>query len=342
MFKKKLFNWVIALLCVFLMVEDIKANDNRTVLSTTEIEQLIPQIEAVENSVINLRIDSEAWIEEREKQGEPWKRTPVEISATLWFQGDPKNKTRIDIHSENRLIRREDTENSRYARYSYNASYDGQFGKVLYKDYEANGKIDHLNKGEIIRNAPEIFSGKRSGAVTGFRMTTKYFFVDKQRNETFSQYFKIAISPEALKNNAFEVARETFHGVQCISFALTASKTLRMTWWFDPSRGFALLGHEKIRINEDGDSFVEEFIEINKLEKVSENIWWPVEGTIESDRRKEGDPYTRTVYRAFNVIANESDFDESVFSVSFPPGCLIDDKVENRQYRISEDPNTNQ
>ena len=331
---KSYLNWIGISIFLFTVVGNGSAGNSRMLLSVEEIEQLIPQIEAVESSILNIKIESEAWREESESPDGPWGRTPVDISATSWFSGQPNSKARMDVHSENIKVYEKDSGHPMHRSKSYTASYDGQLGKMLYKEQEVNGKVEHLNRGKISNKAPEILNGKRSGVVSGFRLTTSYFFVDKKQNESFSQYFRIAISPEALKSNSFEIAREEYNGIQCISFSLTGSKTLRMTWWFDPSRGFALLGHEKIRKNEDGTNFVEECIKVNKLRKVSKNIWWPVEGTIESDRRKVGEPYARTVYRAFDVTVNHPDFDKSIFSLSFPAGCLIDDKVENRQYRV--------
>ena len=52
--------------------------------------------------------------------------------------------------------------------------------------------------------------------------------------------------------------------------------------------------------------------------------------------RKLGDShnYNRIVYRASNVVANDPNFDESIFTVPFPEGYLIDDKVTGKKYRI--------
>lgn len=316
------------------------AEASQEILSVNEIRELIPKIEAAERNLLNVKIESEVWMEESKSLSGPWNRTPVYISATSWFLGHPIEKARVDIHTEVSKGYWVDKDQFIYSEKSYKTSYDGQFGRMLFQHYKENGKKININSGEIFKQLPDIIKGKRSGVVTGLRLTTNYFFIDNEEIDSFSQYFKAAISPEALNRNAFEFAREEYKTVNCIKFSLKSGESFRANWWFDPSRGFALLGHEKIRRNKEGVEFIEERIQINKLEKVAEDIWWPVDGTIESERRKQGEPYTRTVYRAFNVIANDPNIDSGIFSIVFPVGCTVDDKINNRKYIVTEDPNS--
>ena len=110
----------------------------------------------------------------------------------------------------------------------------------------------------------------------------------------------------------------------------------RISYWLDPARGFALLGHDNISIRKDGSEQVSTRIRVTKLKEVTPGMWWPIEATLISSPLKPGDPYSRTVYRASNVVANDPNFDESIFTVPFPDGYLIDDKVSGRKYRVGE------
>ena len=336
----KLMNVILVVFLLISTVDTSRANSLKVILSAEEVSRLIPEIEAAEKRLLNIRIDSEAWMEEATSPSGPWERTRVHVTATSWFNGLPKNKSRVDIHSEILRVRYEDLDNYSYIEQNYTASYDGEFGRIIYHKYGNVGNPSYVKRGTVLSKAPSIFNGRRTGVVTGLRFTTNYFFADRTDIESFSQYFKIAISPKALELDSFEFVREEYDGIDCIRFSFKGSKSVRMSWWFDPSRGFALLEYKKIRKNEEGVEFTAERIKVNKLKKVLDDIWWPVEGTVESYKHKQGESYTRTVYRASNVVANDSNFDESIFYVSFPGGYLIDDKVTGRKYRVGEYPNT--
>jgi len=331
---------LVLVITLFVLIIDItRADNSQVILSAEEVKHLISKIEDAEKSLLNIKVESEAWMEESPSPSGPWERTPVHVTATSWFSELSKSKARVDVHSEISKVRDGNSGSYSYTEQNYTASYDGQFGKIIYHKYGNVGKPLYIKRGEVLSDAPRIFNGRRTGAVTGLRFTTNYFFADRPDRESFSQYFKIAISPEALEADAFEIVREEYNDIQCIKFSLKKSKSFRMTWWFDPSRGFALLKYENIRILENRSEMLDSRITIGKLKKIGDNIWWPVEGTIESDRRKSGEPYQRTVYRASKVVANDPNFDEAVFTVPFPDGYLIDDQVAGRKYTVGEEPN---
>jgi len=194
------------------------AEASQEILSVNEIKELISKIESAESNLLNVKIESEVWMEESESLSGPWKRTPIYISATSWFLGYPIEKARVDVHTEVSRGYWADKDRCIYSKQSYKASYDGQFGRILYQHYEENGKKKNINSGEIFKQSPDIIKGKRSGVVTGLRLTTNYFFIDNEEIDSFPQYFKTAISPEALNRNAFEFTREEYDNMNCIKF----------------------------------------------------------------------------------------------------------------------------
>jgi hypothetical protein len=323
------------------LIGGVGSANSQTILTIEEIKQLIPQIEAMEKKVLNVKIEAETWMEESKSPTGPWERAPMYVSATSWFDGTPKGKGRVDIHREVLNSYWKDKDRYIQTERSYTAGYDGQVVRKVYDKESIDAEKTRLVKqGEIIDQAPEIFKGKMTGVVTGLRFTTKYYFIDKDDKESFSQYFKIAISPEAIANNSFEVVREEHNGVQSIRLGLK-HKSLRINYWFDPSRCFAFLGHENVRKNEKGDEFVDVRIKVNKLKEVTNGIWWPIDGVIESDRHDPRKPniYARTIFHAIDVVVNDPKFDNSIFSVSFPVGYMVTNKIDNKTYKVTEDPN---
>ena len=308
------------------------------ILSPEDVNALIPQIEAAENGLRNIKIKSEAWVEEKSSTSslsdpcEPWKRTAISALTTAWFDGSPKSKARIDVHKQ--VLKWVDGA-APYSEESFSLAFDGQHGRVIDHTFGHSGKTHLSKRGELLPDAPPRL--RSTDVHTGAKFSLYFFF--NEEGHTFSQYFRLAISPAALKAKAFEVALEEYQGVECIRIGSGEQKWGHISWWLDPACGFALLGHDNISMREDGAERVSTRIRVTKLKEVDPNTWWPMEAYVESDRHKPGEPYKRTVYRASDVVANDPNFDESIFTVPFPDGYLIDDKVAGRKYRVGEDPN---
>ena len=320
----------------------VQAQESKSSLSVEDVNALIPVIEgAEERRFLSLEIESEAWGETKTSLSdpcEPWQRTPIYVSCNGWFNGSPEGRARVDVHKE--VFRWRDGP-APYGESSYSVGFDGKHGRVVHYTRGHSGKTFPLKEAKLLADAPEQLRVNFLRICTGARYSFQFFFSDEDKDEgrTFSRFFKAAISPAALEAKAFEVALEEFQGVECIKFGSGNQKWGHITYWLDPARGIALLGHDNISIREDGSERVSTRIRVTKLKEVAEGIWWPMEATSISSPIKPGDPYSRTVYRASDVVANDPNFDENVFTVPFPDGYLIDDQVAGIKYRVGEDPN---
>ncbi len=330
------------LFCIFLGISVIaQAEEPISILSVEEINTLIPVIEAAEERpFLNLKVESETWVETKTNLSdpcEPWQRTPIYVSCTAWFDGNPKGKARVNVHKE--VLRWRDGA-APYGESSYSVGFDGKHGRVIHHTRGHSGKTFPLKEGKLLADAPKQLRDNYLASCTGQGFSFHFFFSDedKEQGRTFSRLFRAAASPAALEAKAFEVALEEFQGVECIKFGSGEREWgAHISYWLDPNRGFALLGREYVRIREDGSERLLRIIKVNKLQKVAEGIWWPMEASIESDPDKPGEPCQRTVYRASNVVANDPNFDESIFTVPFPDGYLIDDKVAGIKYTIRQE-----
>jgi hypothetical protein len=317
-----------------------QAKEPKLHLSVEEIKALIPEVEAVERSISNIKIDSEAWIERKASSDpcEPWERTPIYVASTAWFDGRPKGKARVDVHKQ---VAKWIDGPAPYGEESYSVSFDGQYGRVVDRTFSHSGKTHVSKRGELLHNAPKRLWSIWCNAYTGAQFSLHFFFNDEDEARTFSQFFKATTSAAVVEANAIEVIFEEFEGVECIKLGSGETKYGHKIWWLDPSRGFALLGHEHTNILKDGSQWLILRIKVSRLKEVAPGIWWPVEAYAESEPgpHHSDEPYTRMVYRASNVVANNPNFDESIFTVPFPDGYLIDDQVAGRKYKVGEDPN---
>jgi hypothetical protein len=300
------------------------------ILSSQEVEAIIPQIEAIEKGIHNLKVDAESWVEERSSLSAPWQRTPTYFSCTAWMDGQPKGKVRVDVHNE--VLKWRDGA-APYAGRSYTVSFDGANTKFIEKTAGPSDEQFPTKEGQVSPGASEWIMSNIMGTCIGWRFTTNFFFSGKKDDTSFPQLFRLAITPEAVTAKAFEFEYEEKAGVLCLKFGLRPAKWGRETWWVDPNRGFALMAYLLINKVNDVEHVVSE-IRVNKLQEVASGVWWPMEATVESEPRDPNTPYKRTVYRALKVVANDPNFGESVFTPAFPKGYRVDDKVTGKKYVV--------
>lgn len=326
-----------------------RAKDTGGILSANELKQLATEIAAIEKSLLNVKIESEAWIETKGSLSdpcEPWQRTPLCVASTAWFDGQPRGKARVDVHKEVTVWIQG---HAPYFEHAYSIGFDKQYGRVAYHTTGHPGKTYPLKEAKILPDAPKKLRRRWVARFTGIRFSLNFFFADSDLIDyTFSDIFRWASEPNCPAAFPFEFSREEFQGAECIKVALKGAKGPLKLWWLDPSRGFALLGHKYVAKLADGTERIRRFIKVSKLKEVAPGFWWPMEAYILSAPTESGPTYERFVYgasnlyerfvyRASNVVINDPNFDESIFTIPFLHGYLIDDQVAGRKYTVGEE-----
>jgi len=328
----------IAAFCILLGTFTIvEAQEPKSALMVEDVKALIPAIEAVERSLLNIKIESEAWVETKASLSdpcEPWKRTPIYVSSTAWLDGRMRSKAKVDVHKQ---VLEWEQGAAPFAESSYSVGFDGKYGRVANHTTGHSAKTYPVKEGRILSHAPRRMTTGWCKRFTGSRFSLHFFFNNDRDFSTLSQFLRKITSADVVKLNAFKFTWEKLQGVQCIKIDSAFDRhKARITYWLDPSHGFALLGHDNISIREDGSEQVSKRIRVTKVKEVASGIWWPMEASMVSKPYAPGKPYERFVYRASIVVANDPDFDETVFTVPFPPGYLIDDKVNGRKYTVRQ------
>lgn len=320
----------IFLLFFMCLVVTIQAQENEPILSKEELTNIASQVEKNEINLVNIEVDSEVWMEERLSKSNPWQRTPVYVSSTAILDGMPNSKARVDVHKE--VVKWKEGDNP-YADISYSVGFDGKYGRTIYHYSQSNEKKRITKKGEITLGIPNRL---RSGSLRAFTgQPFSAHFCLNSKGYTFSQLFRWATDPNTKADSSFIFSRELFYGIECIKIA--TKKDVGESWWLNPTRDYSLLGHKFMGYNENGDTRIVSFVRVTNLEKVANGIWWPKEALVEADPLKPGQPYKRMIYKATDVRVNSPDFDDSVFTITFPEGYTIDDQVTGRKYIVGQD-----
>jgi hypothetical protein len=281
-------------------------------------------------------VESEVWVEVKGILDDPceaWVRTPIYVHSTAWYDGADRRKMRVDVHKEVIEWQRGPAE---YAEERYSAGFDGESGRfVNYSTSYEGGRIEN-NRGELSADLPEVLKSSWRQAFTGARFSFHFFFRERDGFGSFSQLLS-SFAAGGETDEQREVSREEFEGRECIRIFAGQEKKGRRVFLLEPERGYALVGYELVNEQADGRERVVGRLRVNKMKDAGGGIWWPVEASIESESNKEGGACQRLVYRAAEVVCNDPNFGSGIFTVNFPKGHLIEDKLLGIRYRYEEE-----
>jgi len=324
---------VVAFLFITGSAEIVFAEENARFLSASELKNIAGRIERAESGIKNIKIESEAWVETKASLSDPcesWERTLRYVSSTAWLEGHAGRRARVDVHRE---MRPWQDGLSAYYEGSYSIGFDGFQGRYARHTKVYGGKKSFVKEGMIVAEAPAALKSQWSRKFTGAAFSLNFIF--ENREYAISDLFRWADDPITAVPTSFQFIIEPYDSIECIRIASKGTKRFRKSWWLDPSRGYALIGYEYVDILEDGSEKIRDRIKVKKLKKVAEAVWWPMEAEQISRSYEQGEPWQRFVYHAGEVVANDPNFDEKIFTVDFPEGYLIYDRIKGLKYTSS-------
>lgn len=337
--------WTIGLLCLTVLFTTIfgapATADSLVALSSADRQVLASALETEREQLQNIRIDSEAWIERRMQATDTWKRTPIYVAATAWFDGRSE-RMRIDVHSENLEWFGGTVP---YAESTYSVAFDGNVGTTINHMFGHSGKMRPSRRATIQTGSPEAIRGWLDKC-TGIHAST--FFFSRNRPYELTELIRSGTDDRDQRQSAFQTYRLAQAGssrylLRMSEVAPGESRSARQEYLLDPSRGFALIESKKV-YTEDGDEKVLSHLTVSKLSEAAPGVWFPVQATFErpSSSPVAKERYERVVYHASNVVANDPNFDAGVFKMPIPPGYLVRDEIRGREYKSGDEQDRNE
>ena len=311
---------------------------SETTLSTEKLKCIAKSIRTIEDSLENIRIDCNAWVEKGPSAAGPWERTPVFWSMTAYYDKIESDRVRIDVHKS---VTKWKNGAAPYFQESFSIGFDGEEGRIVKISASYNGKTFDRDTAFIYPKPPMRLKGLDQ--VTGIEASLffHYRYMPEPLPKRFSANFEAAADPNSflvalaksdpnysnIEPVDSKVGFAQLEGIECIKTVCTPGPSVHQ-WWLDPNRGFALLRFEHLQKDEKGNERLVELIEVTKLKQFAENIWWPMEAYFVQRPRQGENSYRRIVYRASDVIVNDPNFDESVFTVPIPEGYSVNAGVQ--------------
>jgi hypothetical protein len=315
----------IAILFLFLFAESPAAEQINDDIRS-ELDKIHNAIKSAEERVLNIRVDSECWREKWDPNNGKWTKDSKEyISCTSWFDGVPKSKTRVDVHKE--ILKWVDGA-APYAEDVYSLGFDGQSGRKVHHRSGPINETFEMREAYITPESSKVLYSPWFNVATGARFSL--FLHNNSSGVWMSDYFEVPDT--GVVNPRFELKHEKFEGVECVKYGTGFHPGVgEQAYWFDPTRGYALIGTKHVNIRNDGTEWLIELIKVRELREVSKGIWWPTKATAEGEDPRTGELF-RSVYQASNVVINDPAFDEEVFTVPIPSGYYVEDQTSNVSY----------
>ena len=338
------------------LLNEAVAAEKASELSAKELKTVGQMIRASEDTLINIRIDSDSYVEQGLSSSGPWEKTPVCFPSTAYFKNISSDQMRIDFHGN---VARWENGAAPYIEQSYSVSFDGVMGMRKNISTFHSGKCFDRHSGRISQEKPVELGSSWYDKTTGVYASLFFHYrgAPKPFPKRFSTHFEAAADPNyylsllvssdpnylGIKPTVkFKVIHQKLGEVECLKAAyIGVDGSFREEWWLDPNRGYALLKYASVGIDPNGNEQIKSLIDVTNLKKVAENVWWPMEAYFVERPREVGKPWNRIVYQASNIVANDPKFDETVFNLEFPKGYRIHDEIAGKTYIVDANSITN-
>jgi hypothetical protein len=278
-------------------------------------KDVILHIQTEEDSLRNLTVHSSIKAELWNPQTKEFV-TQNENDVVAFFTGKPGSLARVNFLKKKMRMPRTNS----YLIEKESDAYNGKFGTKLFSGVMDTTGATEPRRGMVLNRRPEVFVGV-VGYATGWQMSIFGFGEAKA----------LRLS-EMLGHSSTDITAKSieFGGQPAIELSTTSHGGQSQRWVFDPHRGFALLRYERLV-----QDFVFMRISVDKLAEAAPGIFYPIIGTYETMSQK--GPIERSTLSVTSVVANDPKFDESVFTIRWPAGTVVQDTIKDVTYTAGAD-----
>lgn len=286
--------------------------------------QVIEKLENQEKRLQNLMVDSEMTVE-GSKDSINWEKSPIYADITAWFNGKPGSLARIDAK---RFVLAWTDGESKYSESSYTLAFDGRVTRRIDKAAGPYEKAAPNPVANILPNSDATLWQTDNATGASYSI----YLYNNRESRTLSQ--EIRHLAEVYKNSPRpfvpSVSNEKYGVTDCICVRLNNGPE-GYFWYLDPTRSLALIGYKLVLLDAGMPKPFEERT-IEELQEAGPGIWYPTKGAL---LQYTDGIVSRFNFRARKVVANQPDFDDSIFSPAIPPGYSVIDHTTGKRYTVA-------
>ncbi|HUB24693.1 MAG TPA: hypothetical protein VL992_04625, partial [Tepidisphaeraceae bacterium] len=259
-----------------------------------------------------------------------WTSTHWRYRGSAWYDGDPRGKVRIYFTDLIEPWQMDDRSPVSWIEIMRDMSWDGVEGRELrVADSSMRGGMMRTRIASIQDQPPMMFDRFTRWA-TGVGFSLQYLVT--QNDDTYpprphvklSQIFQSAL-PYA-NRGGWTISRETVNGFDAVRVRFGGVKGSSITYWFDPSRGFAIVKYQEVldfrALRPDGGGYVRtQGFDVQQLQELRPGVWFPMQAT-EITEAGEGS-YQRYNFQAADAVADDPKLDPKIFTAPIPTGWMV-------------------
>jgi hypothetical protein len=289
-----------------------------TPTNSEDVEALLQKlrrgIEENEGKLQNLRVEGGCQRATWNEQAQKWDYSGEE-SVTAWYLPAATGKVRIDTHE---FVAPLEDGAEPFVVETFTRAYDGYINQTLFTKRGSPLSQVFSPVGEL---SAKRFLGFVNNPSTGWGYSI-YGAGELIGAPTLSILYTWLGKLLATETN--------FNGASCIKLQWRI-KTQSMTWYFDPSRNYALIGGERVK-----DGLIRESWTAERLLEPEPGIYYPVAVKSFSLYSASGQPKYRCQFGATDVIVNDPNFSNDIFTIRWPKGTLVRDKILGMTYTVGQ------
>jgi RNA polymerase sigma factor (sigma-70 family) len=335
--------------------QPLASDEPATRPATLTLNQIIAGIRKSETQFQNVHVKDFLTTMQNQPHGQTaWISTRIRYTGSAWYGPDARGPRRIYFTD---IVLPWEQGTAPWAEQLTDEGWDGHEGIYLNLAGGPLGRIVRLRTAMLWSNVPpdlDDYAPEWSGA--GYTLQYQVRDEDlvkpvKPRTSLADQLELLSkVKPDQLdpKTRArlmrLDVADQSMNGFDAVRVRMSWGSPTGVgqpkffgsnTYWFDPSRGYALVKTQLIM--ELPNQSRTEGIDVFEFKQAGPGIWFPIRG--QSVREDPPDGYGRWTYQASDVIVNNPKFDASIFRPKIPSGWLVtDDRTQtSRNYVTRED-----
>jgi len=282
------------------------------------LQKLRRGIEENEGKLQNLRVEGGCQRATWNEQAQKWDYSGEE-SVTAWYLPAATGKVRIDYHE---FVAPIENGSEPFVVETFTRAYDGYINQTLFTKRGSPLSQTLSPVGEL---SAKRFLGFVNNSSTGWGYSI-YGAGELLGAATLSVLF----TPTARQYGELLATETNFNGASCIKLQWRI-EAQSMTWYFDPSRNYALIGGERVK-----DGLIRENWTTDRLLEPEPGIYYP--GAVESFSlySASGQPKYRCRFEATDVIVNDPNLSNDIFTIRWPKGTLVQDKILGTTYTVGQ------
>ncbi len=297
------------------------------------LEEVTAKVAASEQTIKNLAIHGFVGrLQTAATETGEWKDTGETVSGDAWYNGLLGSKARINCKTTNLS----EDPNGPITEWEQEVSWNGKTGREVHERWGLPGRAADIHSANVTPTPPPLLSADGiQRYLDGSGLCLNFY-----RAGTSGYSLSVRLQRARDIHVPVSLKWDSVFGARTIRIEIGNDPLRCNAWWLDADHNYALRRSEAWYKTQPAGPRLNLLInEVEQLSDAGGGIWVPTRGA-RTEQFRPG--YRRFKFESKRVIANDSAFDESIFTVPIPPRYLVADATTGKTFYTSDAQDTTQ